>query len=199
MLDTIAENQPDRRPAIVVCVYEFGNPIWDSVREDGPDAWSPPGVRTRPLGPGDPAELADLITHELREVHNRAVLLVGTTRKSEGFRIQMRAENRALTGGTRLSQTGPSLARATAPIAEIVRALNHAGLEAAATSDCENDVGSYLLYRILTTLPEETDAPPIGLLRAPPSLDIGQLRLGVQTAAEAMARHLSPLSRTRTH
>ena len=29
MLDTIAENQPDRRPAILVCVYETADPLWN--------------------------------------------------------------------------------------------------------------------------------------------------------------------------
>ncbi len=195
MLDTIAENQPDRRPAIVVCVYEPSDPLWQAL-ESG-DGLTPPGARLRPVGPGEPADLAGLITGELDHADCRAVLLVGRTRRSDGFRIQMRAENRALTGGKKLSQTGPGLARATAPVAEMVRALNEAGLTADATSDSEEDVGSYLLYRVLTALPDNADAPSVGLLRAPASLEGEQLRLGVQTAAAAMARHLSPLPRAR--
>lgn len=195
MLDTIAENQPDRRPAILVCVYETADPLWTALDADAD--WTPPGARLRPLGPGEPAELAVRITDELDHADCRAVLLVGRTRKSDGFRVQMRAENRALTGGTKLSQTGPSLARATAPVAEMVRALIDAGLTAAATSDSEEDIGSYLLYRVLTALPDDVDAPAVGLLRAPSTLNEAQLRLGIQTAATAMARHLSPLPRTR--
>jgi len=197
MLDTIAENQPDRRPAILVCVYEADDPLWSHLDADGASGWTPPGTRLRPLGPGDPAALAALITGQLDEADCRAVLLIGRTKKSDGFRIQMRAENRALTGGKKLSQTGPGLARATAPAAEMVRALTEAGLTADATSDSEEDVGSYLLYRVLTALPDNADAPSVGLLRAPASLDGEQLRLGVQTAAAAMARHLSPLPRAR--
>ena len=194
MLDTIAENQPDRRPAILVCVYDVADPLWPAVDDD---AWSPPGARIRSVAPGEPTTLAGLITSELDDADCRAVLLIGRTKKSDGFRIQMRAENRALTGGKKLSETGPGLARATAPAADMVRALNDAGLTAEATSDSEEDVGSYLLYRILTALPDNADAPSVGLLRVPVALDEDQLRLGVQTAAAAMARHLSPLPRAR--
>ena len=193
MLDTIAEKQPDRRPAIVVCVHDIADPLWP----EGDDAWSPPGARLRSVGPGDPAALAGLITGQLDDSDCRAVLLIGRTRKSDGFRIQMRAENRALTGGQKVSRTGPSLARATAPAADMVRALNEAGFVADATSDSEEDVGSYLLYRILTALPDNADAPSVGLLRVPAAMEGDQLRLGVQTAAAAMARHLPPLPRAR--
>ena len=195
MLDTIAENQPDRRPAILVCIYEAADPLWDAL--DGEGGWTPPGARLRPVGPGEPADLAGLITGQLDHADCRAVLLVGRTRKSDGFRIQMRAENRALTGGKKLSQTGPGLARATAPAADIVRALNEAGLTADATSESEEDAGSYLLYRVLTALPDDVDAPAVGLLRAPSTLNDEQLRLGVHTAAATMARLLSPLPRAR--
>ena len=195
MLDTIAENQPDRRPAILVCVYETADPLWNAL--DGDADWTPPGARLRPLGPGEPADLAGRITGELDHADCRAVLLVGRTRKSDGFRVQMRAENRALTGSKKLSQTGPSLARATAPVAEMVRALIDAGLSADATSDSEEDVGSYLLYRVLTALQDDVDAPAVGLLRAPSAVNEAQLRLGIQTAATAIARHLSPLPRIR--
>lgn len=195
MLDTIAENQPDRRPAILVCVYETADPLWNAL--DANADWTPPGARLRTLGPGEPADLADRITGELHEADCGGVLLVGQTRKSDGFRVQMRAENRALTGGKKLSQTGPSLARATAPVAEMVRALTDAGLSADATSDSEEDVGSYLLYRVLTALQDDVDAPAVGLLRAPATVNEAQLRLGIQTAATAIARHLSPLPRSR--
>lgn len=197
MLDTIAENKPDRRPAILVCAYDVADPLWTVIEAEAPDAWSSPGARVRSLAPADPAALAGLITGELDDADCRAVLLVGRTRKSDGFRIQMRAENRALTGGKKLSQTGPGLARATAPAADMVRALTDAGLSADATSDSEEDVGSYLLYRVLTALPDDADAPSVGLLRAPSTLSEDQVRLGVQTAAAAMARHLSPLPRAR--
>ena len=51
----------------------------------------------------------------------------------------------------------------------------------------------------LAALPDNADAPSVGLLRVPASLNVDQLRLGVQTAAAAMARHLSPLPRARVN
>lgn len=197
MLDTIAENQPDRRPAILLCAYETADTIGPAMQAGETAEWLPPGARVRSLGPDDPAALADAISSHLDCADCSAVLLIGRTRKSNGFRIQMRAENRVPTGGTKVSHTGPAMARATAPAAEIVRALTDVGLAADATSESEEDVGSYLLYRILTALPDNADAPSVGLLRAPASLTEDQLRLGLQTAAAAMARHMSPLPRAR--
>lgn len=197
MLDTLAENTPDRRPAILVCVYEPDDPAWAAL-DDMPDLTATPiGARTRSVGPGDPAMLAGLINGELSTTEGLAVLLVGRTRRTDGFRLQMRAENRALAGGAKLSSTGPALARATAPVAEMVRALNDAGLSADASSESEEDVGSYLLYRVLTALPDNADAPSVALLRVPASIDAEQLRQGVQTAAGVMARHMAPLARPR--
>lgn len=194
MLDTIAENKPDRRPVILLCAYDESDSAW--LRDDGD--WSPPGTRLRAVGPGEPDLLSQQISGELRDADCRAVLLIGRTRKSDGFRLQMRAENRALNGGGKVSSIGPGLARATAPVAEMVRALHEAGLTAEATSEGEEDVGSYLLYRVLTALPEDADVPSIGLLRASASLNVDQARLGLQTAAAAMAQHLSPLPRARS-
>ena len=193
MLDTTAENKPDRRPLILICAYDEADALW--LRDEG--EWSPPGTRLRAVGPGEPDVLSQQIAGELRDADCRAVLLIGRTRKADGFRLQMRAENRALTGG-KVSSIGPGLARATAPVAEMVRALHEAGLAAEATSDGEEDAGSYLLYRVLTALPEDADVPSIGLLRASASLNTEQARLGLQTAAAAMAQHLSPLPRARS-
>lgn len=196
MLATVAEEKPDRRPAMLVCVYEESDPLWPL----GDLASTPaPGFSARvvPVGPDDPATLAGLITNELADTDCRAVLLVGRTRKTARFRLQMRAENRALAGGRKLSETGPALARATAPVAEMVRALSDAGFAADATSDCEGDAGSYLLYRVLTALPDDADAVAVGLLRAPSDLSPEDTRRGIETAAQAMARHLTPLPRAR--
>lgn len=190
MLD-LHENASDRRPAVLVCSYEADDPVWDVIGgEPGPAA-----VRLHPVERAAPAALAEHIRALLQEADCRALLIVGRTHRSDGFRVQMRAENRDLDGSAKLSPTGPGLARATAPVAEMVRALNQAGLVADATSDSEDDVGSYLLYRVLTDLPDAPDTPSIGLLRASGSLSPDQLRLGVHVAAAAMARHLSPLPR----
>ena len=76
-----------------------------------------------------------------------------------------------------------------------MRALHEAGLKADASSDAEDDVGSYLLYRLLSELPDSPDAPAIGLLRTPLPADEAVVSKGVKAAASAMARRLSPLPR----
>ncbi|NBW13348.1 MAG: hypothetical protein EBR82_35600 [Caulobacteraceae bacterium] len=198
MLDTVAEKQPDRRPAIVICAWDADDLAWDPVEDLSGQPWSPTGARTVAIPPEDPEQLVATLSHSLRDPSCRAVLLVGRTQKAGGFRVQMRAENRALNGdGGKLTHTGPAMARATAPVADIVRALNAAGLNADASSDGEHDVGSFLLYSILTALPDNADVPAIGLLRAPADLPAEAVQKGVKAAAGAMARSLSPLPRAR--
>lgn len=192
-----AENAPDPRPAIVVCVYETDDPARSLMDEEGAGRWMPQTALVLPLGPDDPAILAGLITEHLGRRDCRAVLLVGRTRRSDGFRVQMRAENRELSGTAKWSNTGPAVARATAPVSEMIRALNDAGLSAAATSDSEDDVGSYLLYRILTALPDDADVPAVALLRAPVSLDLATVSHGIQVAAGVISRQLAMPPRER--
>ncbi len=61
--------------------------------------------------------------------------------------------------------------------------------------DAEDDVGSYLLYRMLAELPDGPEAPAIGLIRAPQPADERLVRKGVKAAASAMARRMSPLAK----
>ncbi|HEX8469596.1 MAG TPA: hypothetical protein VF633_00645 [Brevundimonas sp.] len=197
MLDLPAEKQPDRRPAIVICAYDVDDVAWDPVEDLSGQPWSPTGARTVAIPADAPAQLAETISLHLRDPDCRAVLLVGRTHRSGGFRVQMRAENRALTGGEKLSHTGPAMARATAPVADMVRALTAAGLHADASSEGEDDVGSFLLYSILTGLRDDADVPAVGLLRAPTDVSDEMVRKGVKTAAAAMARTLAPLPRSR--
>lgn len=194
-----SETRPDRRPSILICAYDVADGGWDAVEDLSGAIWHPAGARTVPIAPGEPAHLAELLSHHLREADCRAVLLVGRTRRSDGFRVQMRAENRTLDGGRRLSETGPALARTTAPVAEMIRALKEAGLPADASSDDEDDAGGFLLYSVLTSLPDDADVPAVGLLRAPAGIDQIALDKGVRAAAAAIARHLSPLPRARAN
>ncbi|MBX9706689.1 MAG: hypothetical protein K2X61_01995 [Caulobacteraceae bacterium] len=191
MLDTAAEETADRRPAMLICVYDDADPAWP-LNDTGL-----PTARMRSLGPDEPDALARRIVNELADETCRAVLLVGRSRKSDRFHVQLRAENRALKGGRKLAVTGPAVARATAPASEMVRAISDVGFIAEATSDSEDDAGSYLLYRILTALPDNADAAAIGLLRTPAGLEPEAARRGVEAAATAIARHLSPLPRSR--
>jgi hypothetical protein len=197
MPDTAAPTPPDHRPAIVICAWDSGEKGWDPIEDLSGVPWSPAGARTVAIPGGEPAALAGTLAAHLGDQRCRALLLVGRTRRGANFRLQIRAENRSLDGEHRLDSVGPAIARATAPASDIVRALNAAGLPVDTSSDAEDDAGSYLLYRVLSDLPEGLDTPAVGLLRAPENASDADVQRGVKVAAEAMARHLSPLPRSR--
>lgn len=198
MLDP-KDEAPDYRPALVICAYDADEEAWDPVEDLSGEPWSPAGARTLAVAGGEPEGLAAVLSAHLEDRRCRGLLLVGRTRRSDGFRLQIRAENRALDGGGRLDDTGPGMARATAPVAEIVRALGEAGLTADASSESEDDAGSYLLYRVLSGLQDGPDTPAIGLLRAPEHEPDAAVQRAVKAAAQAMARHFSPLPRSRAN
>ena len=187
-----ATGRGDRRPGIIICAYDGDDAGWDLVEDLSGEIWSPAGARAVPVPAADPDALADTLAARLGSGDCRAVLLVGRT-KGDGFRVQMRAENRTLDYKHRLSSTGPGVARSTAPVADILRALTAAGLQADASSEAEEDAGSYLLYRVLADLPDGHLTPSIGLLRAPAPAGEAMVRKGVKAAASAMASHLTPL------
>lgn len=193
MLD-IVDTDPERRPAILICAYSPDDGVWDPAETLDGAAWSPPGVRSITVPGGDPDGLAAGLSEHLANGGCRALLLVGRSQSTGDFRVQMRAERARPRG---VGGNGPSVARSTAPVADIVRALQDAGLPAAASSDSEDDAGSYILYRILTALPDG-DAPAIGLLRAPMGMKSETVRSGVKAAASAIARRLHPLPRLTT-
>lgn len=197
MPDRAAEPTPDHRPAIVICAWDAAERAWDPVEDLSGTPWSPPGARTVPIAGGDPENLATSLVAELADKRTRALLLIGRTRRSEGFRLQIRAENRTLDGAARLDRVGPSVARATAPVADIVQALRDAGLSADVSSEAEEDAGSFLLYQVLAHLPEGADTPAVGLLRAPNDADAAAVTRAVKAAAQAVARQLAPLPRSR--
>jgi hypothetical protein len=193
----IVDTPADSRPAIVICAYDADESGWDPIEDLSGEPWSPAGARTLAVPGSDPETLADTLQAHLRDHRCRAMLLVGRTRRSAAFRLQLRAENRAPDGTRRMPGVEPSVARATAPAAEIVRSLHDAGLSVEATSEAEDDAGSYLLYRVLCGLPEGSDTPAVGLLRAPENESDGAMQRAVKAAAEAMARHLAPAPRAR--
>lgn len=198
MLEPKDEAAPDFRPALVICAWDVDEAGWDPVEDLSGESWHPIGARTVPVAAGEPEALATILSAHLDDRSCRGLLLVGRTRRSDAFRLQMRAENRSL-GGGRLDVVGPGMARATAPVADIVRALNEAGLAAGASSESEEDAGSYLLYRVLSGLPDGPDTPAIGLLRAPEHETDATVQRAVKAAAQAMAHHLPPLPRSRAN
>lgn len=198
MIDLTDEAAPDYRPGLVICAWDADDAGWDPVQDLSGEPWNPVGARTLPVAAGDPEALAAVLSAHLDDRTCRGLLLVGRTRRSDAFRLQLRAENRAL-DGQRLDVVGPGMARATAPVADMVRALNKAGLTADASSESEDDAGSYLLYRVLSALPDGPDTPAIGLLRAPENEPDAAVQRAVKAAAQAMAHHLPALPRSRAN
>jgi hypothetical protein len=199
MLEPKDEADPDHRPALVICAYDIDERSWDPVEDLSGEPWSPSGARTVAVPGGEAEALAAVLAGHLDDQRCRGLLLVGRTRRSDAFRLQIRAENRSLDGARRLDSLGPGMARATAPVVDIIRALNEAGLTVDASSESEEDAGSYLLYRVLSGLPDGPDTPVIGLLRAPEREPDASVQRAVKTTAEAMARHLGPLPRSRAN
>lgn len=194
MLDTPADAQPDLRPGLVLCAYE---PDVDWSGDDSPATnWTPPGARLIPVEADAPEPLARTLVERLKDPACRAALLIGRATGAHEFLIQTRAENRVLNGKGRLVPTGPGVARATAPALEMAQTLSEAGLSTQLSSEPGSDTGNYLLYRVLSSLPDDPEAPLVGLLRVPDEGGAAVTR-AIRLAAEAMARHLSPLPRPR--
>ena len=190
---------PDYRPGLIICAWDPDETAWDPVEDLSGQPWNPQGARTLAVAGGEPEALAATLSSHLADRGCRGLLLVGRTRRSDAFRLQIRAENRTIDGVHRLDVAGPGMARATAPAADMVRALNDAGLSASASSECEGDAGSYLLYRVLSDLPDGPETPAIGLLRVPANQGDAAVQRAVKTAAQAIARHMSPLPRSRAN
>lgn len=197
MMGLDSNGRPDRRPVISICAWSPSYRAWDPVEDLSGEPWNPPGARTLAT-PGDASAeaLAETLTGLLSRGECSALLLVGRTVHAGPIRVQMRAENRRLGEPGRLDSTGPSIARVTAPVADILRDLAEAGVSAIADSDAEEDAGSYILYRILAGLPDSLESPSIGLLRIPDGESENTVRTAVKTAASAMARRLAPLPRS---
>lgn len=190
-----ADRADQRLPVIVLCGYDADDEVWDPVEDLSGAHWRPHGALALSQVPSDPDSLYETLAEQLRDRRCRALLLIGRGRSPDRFSVQMRAENRALSGAGRLNIDLPCLARATLPVADVVAALNDAGLKAEATSEAEPDAGSYLLFRILAELPDVTEAPAVGLLRVPAEVSLDTARRGVKAAATAIAAQLAPMPR----
>ncbi len=191
------ESAPDLRPGLVICAYDADETAWDPIEDLSGQPWCPVGARTIAVAPEARETLAERLSSHLKDGACRGLLLVGRTRQGADFRIQTRAENRQPGGRDRIDAHAPGMARATAPVPEMVRALNEAGLSVNASSEAEGDAGDYLLFRILNALPEGVDTPAVGLIRAPAALDDAGVTAGVKAAAGAIALHMAPLPRRR--
>jgi pyrrolidone-carboxylate peptidase len=142
------------------------------------------------------------------DLRPRGLLLVAHDAQERDFAVQMRAANRvsrrrrdasgALFGRDRIAATGPGVARVTAPVMTMVRAIETLSLPARASSDLGDGIGNYVLYRLLTEASDTPGAPDAGALVAPGRLGDGgptppeAVLSAVCAAATAFARALIP-------
>lgn len=197
MRESLLDQASDLLPTLVICAYDVGQTDWDPVEDLSGEPWRPVGARTLPVEADAPDILAARLSSALADPRCRGLLLVGRTAAQDGFRVQVRALNLSLDRTRRHQSVGPGVVRATAPGADMVQALKAAGLAASVSSEAEDDAGSYLLYRILSDLPDGVDTPAVGLLRAPPGVGEATVNCAVKTALQAIADHLAPLPRSR--
>lgn len=93
-----------------------------------------------------------------------AVLLLGVDPAAGDFQVEMRARNETSVSRPdaegerrqhrRIARSGPAVARSTAPVAAMVRAIEREGLPARASSDAGDYLCNYALYRLLTERPQ---------------------------------------------
>lgn len=200
-----ARVRPD--PRLLVC--GFGgfpgfphNPAALVVNALAGQGWSPDRVETHYLVlPTTWSGALETAADALRGTGAAGVLVVGVASGAEGFRVEMRAQNRARAdladaagafySHERISRLGPAVARATAPVEPMVEAIRAEGLPVQASSDAGDYLCNYLFYRLLTEVLAAPDAPPAAFLHIPPGLTPDDLERGVKAAAGALARTLA--------
>ncbi len=182
MLDPIFEAEVARRPHVGLCVVGL------------------PGVALPPSGPGVAAGYrsvggtTEALLGALDAGEIQGLLLIAPGRSEGAFQLQLRAENRT-PDGARLHPIAPCVARATAPMTELIRALAEHGEAVEVVSSVPPDAAGVLFYDVLAGLSDQRDTPPVGLLRAPPDAAVERLQTAAAACAEAIGRRLGPLPR----
>jgi pyrrolidone-carboxylate peptidase len=81
--------------------------------------------------------------------------------------------------------------RATAPVADMVQAIQAAGLPARASSEPGDYVGNFTLYRVLAEFGGEDDGRMVGCLSIPARARLDDVEAAVKAAAQAFAVRLT--------
>lgn len=133
------------------------------------------------------------------------VLMVGHTRQTGPFRVEMRAQNLVnaqkadVDGfcwpGEKIKPVGPACARTTAPVMALVNAVQATGLPCVASSDAGRFLSNFMLYALLTGEDGLASDLPVGCLRAPRSLEGSEERPSAILAADAMMQAIIAASR----
>jgi pyrrolidone-carboxylate peptidase len=200
---------PDARETPRLLLAGFGayeqvpdNPAARVVERLTAEGWAPAGAelcgRVIPVswtaGPATVLEAA-------RALRANAVLLLAAVPLGSDFRVEMRAQNRVgrrradaegrLWGDDRILPIGPGVVRATAPVAEMVKAIKAADCPVRACSDSGDFVGNFTFYRLLAELGPEEAHRAVGCLAIPARKDLDLVERAVKAATEAFAKSLS--------
>jgi pyroglutamyl-peptidase len=217
MAHTTTKNGARPRPALMVT--GFGpfpgaphNPTADVIERLLHQQWAPPGFAVHGLvAPVLWGRSAEVIAEAIRASGCNGALLLGIAGKAREFRVEMRAANHVdrrrpdadgkLWRGDKIDPTGPASARSTAPVADMMRAIEDAGYPSVASSDAGDYLCNFSLYRILTGLGDGAGAPPVGFLHVPRAvlkngedalLEVDDMERAVKAAVRAFALHLAP-------
>ena len=178
------------------------NPAARVVERLTAQGWAPAGAELRGrVIPVSWTAAPNAVLDAARALRADAVLLLAAIPLGSDFRVEMRAQNRVgrrradadgrLWGEARILPTGPGVVRATAPVAEMVKAIKAAGCPVRASSDSGDFVGNFTFYRLLAELgPDEAD-PAVGCLAIPARKGLDIVEHAVKAAVEAFAKSLT--------
>lgn len=207
-MQSVAPDRANGRPTLLVCGFDAGDgTAAELLRRLSDDGRGP--VRSLTVPPSW-REAAETILKAAAESLAAGVLLFDLRPQAGVFEVLMRAENVAsrrrrdgegvLFGRERISPIGPGVARATAPVAAMVRALQAEGLPVRASSDAGDDLVNYALYRMLTEYDGLARAPDVGAVFAPgrlgeggPPSPLSTLEAGLRAAVGAFVNALPPV------
>jgi pyroglutamyl-peptidase len=221
MLNKPVTSKHPSRPALLITGFgpfpgSPDNPTAAVVASLLEQAWAPQGACAHGLVvPVRWDQSAQIIAEAIRASGCDGALLLGVAGKAREFRVEMRAKNQAdrrkpdadgaLWPSGKITPTGPAVARATAPVADMVRAIQKAGYPSVASSDAGDYLCNFTLYRILTETAADARSPAVGFLHVPRSvlrdgeevlLTIADIERAVKAAATAFTHSLNPARAT---
>jgi pyroglutamyl-peptidase len=191
------------------------NPSGIIVEQLEAEGWAPEGASLAfSVLPTTWAGAVAALKARLRETGADGVLLTGVCGGAAGFRVEMRAQNRASTtavdadgrkhGAMRISPLGPAVLRASAPVEPMIGALRKVGLPVEPSSDAGDYLCNYTFYKALADQASDREARPIAFLHLPPvreappvedagflAFTLDDLEKGVKAAATSLARTLA--------
>jgi pyroglutamyl-peptidase len=189
------------------------NPSGLIIEKIASEGWAPPGAALEAeVVPVQWSGAPETIAHRVRSSGCDGVLMVGVASKARTFRVEMRAQNRvnrrrrdadgAAWIGEKILPIGPAVARATAPVADMVRAIQRAGFPCEASSDAGDYLCNFTLYRVLVDTAADPQPPTAGFLHVPMEvvrdgrlmpLGLSEIEHAVKAAAAAFALRLAPV------